>query len=54
MTKLPPDDNWKEVKAALPGKKLPAGKGPTTWPDAVVSVTSRLSVLIVTLRPRLK
>lgn len=31
FSKLPADDNWKEVKAALPGKKLPADKLPQVF-----------------------
>jgi hypothetical protein len=33
--KLPADDNWKEVKAALPGKTLPADKVPQVFTSAV-------------------
>jgi len=29
--KLPADDNWKDVKASVPGKKLDAGKAPTVF-----------------------
>jgi hypothetical protein len=31
FTKLPPDDNWKDVKAALPLKKVDAKKAPTVF-----------------------
>jgi hypothetical protein len=34
FSKLPADDNWKDVKAALPGKKLDAGKVPAVFVSA--------------------
>jgi hypothetical protein len=41
--KLPSDDNWKDVKAALPGKKLKADKVPrvfvTTTPAEMILIT---------------
>jgi hypothetical protein len=40
--KLPADDNWKEVKAALPGKKLAADKVPQVF----VSTTPAEMILI--------
>jgi hypothetical protein len=35
FSKLPADDNWKEVKAAVPGKKLDARKVPTVFVSTV-------------------
>jgi hypothetical protein len=40
--KLPADDNWKDVKAALPGKKLPAEK----VPQVLVSTTPAEMILL--------
>src|SRR6185503_11328454 len=41
--KLPPDDNWKDVKAALPGKTLSADKVPqvfiSTTPAELILIT---------------
>ena len=31
FAKLPADENWKEVKASLPGKPLPASQRPTVF-----------------------
>jgi hypothetical protein len=43
--KLPADDNWKEVKASLPGKKLAADKAPrvfvSTTPAEMILVKGR-------------
>ena len=43
FTKLPADDNWKDVKAALPGKKLAADKAPkvfvSTTPAELILLT---------------
>jgi hypothetical protein len=42
FAKLPADDNWKDVKAALPGKKLPPDKAPTVF----VSTTPAEMILV--------
>jgi hypothetical protein len=42
FAKLPADDNWKDVKAALPGKKLAADKVPTVF----VSTTPAEMILV--------
>jgi hypothetical protein len=42
FTKLPADDNWKDVKAALPGKKLAADK----LPQVFVSTTPAEMILL--------
>lgn len=45
FAKLPADDDWKDVKAALPGKKLAAGKAPkvfvSTTPAEMILVKGR-------------
>jgi hypothetical protein len=49
---LPPDDNWKDVKAALPGKPLPASPGlkvfVSTKPAELILLRGEPSYLAVT------
>ncbi len=49
--KLPADDNWKEAKAALPGKKLDAKKAPqvfvSTAPAEMILLTGEPNYLLV-------
>src|SRR5262249_42427152 len=42
FNKLPPDDNWKDVKAALPGKKIDDKKVPKVF----VSTTPAEAILL--------
>jgi hypothetical protein len=50
--KLPADDNWKEVRAALPGKKLAADKAPrvfvSTVPAELILLTGPPAYQLVT------
>ena len=49
--KLPADENWKEVKAALPGKDFPSGKPPTVFismvPAELILVRGKPSYVMV-------
>ena len=51
FSKLPADDNWKEVKAALPGKTLVKGQVPTVYvsqvPAELILVRGKPSYLVV-------
>jgi hypothetical protein len=51
FAKLPADDNWKEVKAALPGKKLDAKKAPrvfvSTAPAEMILTTGEPNYVLV-------
>ncbi len=51
FAKLPADDNWKETKAALPGKKLDAKKAPrvfvSTTPAELILLTGEPNYLLV-------
>jgi hypothetical protein len=52
FSKLPNEDNWKEVKASLPGKKLSASKIPavfvSTTPAELLLLTGAPNYLLVT------
>ena len=49
FSKLPADDNWKEVKAALPGKNLSSKTTPkvfaTTEPAELIVLDGKISYL---------
>ena len=51
FSKLPPDENWKEVKAALPGRKVDAKQLPTvfvsTTPAELIMLRGAPSYLLV-------
>jgi len=57
FSKLPADDNWKEVKAALPGKKLSGKAVPkifvTTTPAELIALQGNISYLAVEGTPTL-
>ena len=57
FAKLPADDNWKDVKAAVPGKKLTAKTMPTvftsTEPAELIQLTGAPSYLVVEGAPSL-
>ena len=50
--KLPADDNWKDVKAALPGKKIKANQAPKVFvsqqPAELILLTGEPSYVLVT------
>jgi hypothetical protein len=52
FAKLPADDNWKEVKAALPGKPIGSGELPkvfvTTKPGELILLSGPPSYLLIT------
>jgi hypothetical protein len=57
FAKLPADDNWKEVKAAVPGKKLTAKTMPKVYtsdvPSELIVLTGTPSYLVVPGAPTL-
>jgi hypothetical protein len=57
FAKLPDDDNWKEVKASLPGKKVNASQAPTVFvslvPAELLMLRGKPSYVSVTGAPQL-